>query len=388
MRYRYSAYAPGSEAVAGEIEADTEGDALRRLRADGLTVAALSATTAHRARVRFNPENFLRQLGLMLAAGVSIGEAFALIREQSGDERVRAVESQVRSGVSLSAALQSSGMTLPHYVPALVSASEARGELSAGLMEAADLMRRAREFRSDLVTQLIYPAVLVASGVAAVVLLFRFVVPKFVGMLKSPKADLPLISKVVLETGAFVDAHFWFIVAAFMVFALLVAYVLGEPNRRAAALNSAARTQLTSAWLKRVEMARWLRLMANLTAGRLRLAQCMDAALGALTLNSVKRELERVRRQIAGGESLSASIAPTGLLLSDHIAMLRAGERAGQLALVFGQLADIEERAVRDRVRRFVALLEPVAILLIGALIGTLMVGIMLAVTSLSTIAV
>jgi general secretion pathway protein F len=68
--------------------------------------------------------------------------------------------------------------------------------------------------------------------------------------------------------------------------------------------------------------------------------------------------------------------------------MLRAGERSGQLALVFGQLADLEERTVRERVRRFVALLEPVAILVIGALIGTLMVGIMLAVTSLSSVAV
>jgi len=77
----------------------------------------------------------------MLAAGVSIGEAFALIREQSGDERVRSAESQLRAGVALSTALQSSGMSFPQYVPALVAASEARGELSAGLMEAADLMR-------------------------------------------------------------------------------------------------------------------------------------------------------------------------------------------------------------------------------------------------------
>ncbi len=213
MRYRYSAYSPGNQSVSGEIEASTEGDALRKLKADGLTVTVLSAATERAAKARFNAESFLRQLGLMLAAGVSIGEAFALIREQSGDERVRSAESQLRAGVALSTALQSSGMSFPQYVPALVAASEARGELSAGLMEAADLMRRTREFRTELVTQMIYPTVLVVSGFAAVVLLFRFVVPKFIGMLKSPKADLPLVSKVVLQTGAFIDAHFWFILA-------------------------------------------------------------------------------------------------------------------------------------------------------------------------------
>lgn len=388
MRYRYLAYAPGSSALAGEIEADTEGDALRKLRSDGLTVTLLAATGERRVRERFDAENFLRQLGLMLASGVSIGEAFALIRERSGEERVRSVESQIRAGVPLSSALAASGMALPQYVPALVAAGEARGELSSGLTEAAELMRRAREFRSDLVTQLIYPAVLVVSGLGAVVLLFRFVVPKFVGMLKSPKADLPLVSRLVLETGAFVDGHFWFLVAGFAAFGFLIAYVLADGSRRTAALNGFARFRATEAWLKRVEMARWLRLMSNLTAGRLRLAQCLDAALGALALNGVKHELDRVRRRIVAGEALSAAIEPTGLLASDHIAMLRAGERAGQLALVFGQLADIEERAVRDRVRRFVALLEPIAILLIGALIGTLMVGIMLAVTSLSSVAV
>ncbi len=388
MRYRYSAYSPGNQSVSGEIEASTEGDALRKLKADGLTVTVLSAATERAAKARFNAESFLRQLGLMLAAGVSIGEAFALIREQSGDERVRSAESQLRAGVALSTALQSSGMSFPQYVPALVAASEARGELSAGLMEAADLMRRTREFRAELVTQMIYPTVLILSGFAAVVLLFRFVVPKFIGMLKSPKADLPLVSKVVLQTGAFIDAHFWFILAGAAAVAVLVGYMLVDPARRVAALNATARVDAISKWLKRIEIARWLRLMANLTAGRLRLAQCLDAAIGALSLNGVKRELERVRRQIAAGEALSTAIAPTGLLSSDHIAMLRAGERAGQLALVFGQLADLEERAVRERVRRFVALLEPVAILVIGALIGTLMVGIMLAVTSLSSVAV
>jgi general secretion pathway protein F len=388
MRYRYSAYSPGSQSVSGEIEASTEGDALRKLKADGLTVTVLSAATERAAKARFNAESFLRQLGLMLAAGVSIGEAFALIREQSGDERVRSAESQLRAGVALSTALQSSGMSFPQYVPALVAASEARGELSAGLMEAADLMRRAREFRTELVTQMIYPTVLVVSGFAAVVLLFRFVVPKFIGMLKSPKADLPLVSKLVLQTGAFIDANFWFILAGAAAVAFLVGYMLVDPDRRVAALNATARVDAIAKWLKRIEIARWLRLMANLTAGRLRLAQCLDAAIGALSLNGVKRELERVRRQIAAGEALSTAIAPTGLLSADHIAMLRAGERAGQLALVFGQLADLEERAVRERVRRFVALLEPVAILVIGALIGTLMVGIMLAVTSLSSVAV
>ncbi len=388
MRYRYSAYSPGSQSVSGEIEASTEGDALRKLKADGLTVTLLSAATERAAKARFNAESFLRQLGLMLAAGVSIGEAFALIREQSGDERVRSAESQLRAGVALSAALQSSGMSFPQYVPALVAASEARGELSAGLMEAADLMRRTREFRAELVTQMIYPTVLILSGFAAVVLLFRFVVPKFIGMLKSPKADLPLVSKLVLQTGAFIDANFWFILAGAVAVAFLVGYMLVDPDRRVAALNATARVDAIAKWLKRIEIARWLRLMANLTAGRLRLAQCLDAAIGALSLNGVKRELERVRRQIAAGEALSTAIAPTGLLSADHIAMLRAGERAGQLALVFGQLADLEERAVRERVRRFVALLEPVAILVIGALIGTLMVGIMLAVTSLSSVAV
>jgi len=388
MRYRYSAYSPGSQSVSGEIEASTEGDALRKLKADGLTVTLLSAATERAAKARFNAESFLRQLGLMLAAGVSIGEAFALIREQSGDERVRSAESQLRAGVALSTALQSSGMSFPQYVPALLAASEARGELSAGLMEAADLMRRTREFRAELVTQMIYPTVLILSGFAAVVLLFRFVVPKFIGMLKSPKADLPLVSKLVLQTGAFIDANFWFILAGAVAVAFLVGYMLVDPDRRVAALNATARVDAIAKWLKRIEIARWLRLMANLTAGRLRLAQCLDAAIGALSLNGVKRELERVRRQIAAGEALSTAIAPTGLLSADHIAMLRAGERAGQLALVFGQLADLEERAVRERVRRFVALLEPVAILVIGALIGTLMVGIMLAVTSLSSVAV
>jgi len=191
---------------------------------------------------------------------------------------------------------------------------------------------------------------------------------------------------VVLQTGAFIDAHFWVI---------LRARRRSRPRRLHAGRSGSPRcgpqrrrrVDAIARWLRRIEIARWLRLMANLTAGKLRLAQCLDAAIGALSLNGVKRE-----RSASAGRSRQARRSrrrsrPRVAVRPTTSRLLRAGERAGSSP---SSSASWRPRGARggERVRRFVALLEPAAILVIGALIGTLMVGIMLAVTSLSSVAV
>jgi general secretion pathway protein F len=189
---------------------------------------------------------------------------------------------------------------------------------------------------------------------------------------------------VVLRSGQFLSAH------GPLLLALLVALVvamwgwLRTEQGRQQALESLARVPLVAPLLLQVDVARWLRVLADLSRGHLRLVDSLDIAETAPSLELIRGSLGRVLQRVRSGTALSSSIEETGLFSPAQVSMVRAAERAGALAPTLARLADDAEHDVRMRLQRLITLLEPVCILLIGSAIGVLMVGIMLAVSSLS----
>lgn len=390
MKFRFAAFDARGQKIAGQIAAQSEMDAVRLLRTQGMAAVSLKsvAAAADRGPSAASVENMLRQLGLMLRSGVSLAEALEVLQESGADPVLSNIERLVRSGSTLSVALREARLAVPRYIPALIAAGEARGSLGDGLLEAADLLRRLREFRSELVTQFIYPGILVASGLLAVFLLFNFVVPKFSGLLLSAKADLPWISVFVLQSGKSFKEHTFLIVGTVAAIAVTSAIALADQRRRVRALDALMGVPLIGPWIARVEVTRWLRVLANLSGGRLKLLHCLEVAQEALTSHTIRAAFDRATRKVRAGEPLSAALAETGFFGPQQITIMRSGERAGALADVLGQLATDEESLLRNRMKRAIVILEPACILAIGACVGVLMVGIMLAVTSLSNAAV
>lgn len=389
MKFRFLAYDPRGRKISGQIAADSEVNAMRALRAQGMAVVAVSGQAARPERGYRGPvaENVLRQLGRMLRSGVALAEALVVMQETDPDPLLSHVERLVRSGVPLSTALRESRFPVPRYIPALIAAGEARGSLGDGLIDAADLLQRLREFRSELVTQLIYPGILVISGLIAVLLLFNFVVPKFAGLLQSTKADLPWISVLVLQSGKAVKENAWLVLGTLAAVFAVVGFVVADERRRLRLLDAMIELPVVGGWIARIEVARWLRVLANLSSGRLKLLQCLEVAREGLGSEVVRAAFDRATRRVRAGESLSSALAETGFFGPQQITIMRSGEKAGALAEALDRLATDEESSLRIRMRRAIVILEPVCILAIGACVGVLMAGIMLAVTSLSNVA-
>lgn len=388
MRFRYIAFDAQGRRLAGELAAASEADVLRALRGQGVTVSEVARVPgiAKVQRTRLHQSSVLRQLGLMLRAGVAIADALSVMQEADFDPSLAQVERLVRAGMPLSAALREARFPVPRYVPALISASEARGTLGEGLVEASELLARMRELRSELVTQLIYPAILIFSGVVAVLLLFAFVVPKFAGLLQSARAELPWVSVVVLQAGRLFSDHWVALTLSVITSCALLAIILASPQRRVQTLNAMCHVPGVASFVARFEIARWLRVIANLTGGHLRLLHSLEVAHEVLLVDPTRSALDRVVRKVRSGEMLSSALAETGLLSRQQTMIIRSGERSGALASALAQLAQDEEVGLRTKLRRLIVVLEPVCILAIGACIGLLMAGIMLAVTSLSNV--
>ena len=209
MIFSYESVNNGGSVIAGELTALTRKEALRTLQARGLTVTsiALVEDRSQSSRKRSTPEDLLlslHEMATLLESGVSIAET---IEAQSNshyphdlNQRYVQMADEIRKGASFSAALSAAEFALPEYFIQLVKAGELTGRLGVSLREGVTQFEYDLKSREELKSALIYPLILVASGIGAVLLIFLFVVPKFAPLVDRA-SDLPVLSVIVLNGG-------------------------------------------------------------------------------------------------------------------------------------------------------------------------------------------
>ena len=396
MDFQYSAAGSAGQVVNGSISAGSEAEALQLLQQQGLVPMALAAAGPAQARRRArgtasaqDKRLVVRELATLLKAGVPLGEAVESLALAHADSAVGPafahMQGSLRGGLRFSQALADSGLVLPPYVAQMTAAAELTGKLAEALADAATQMEYDDRMRQEMRNALIYPAVLVLSGIGATLLTFLVVVPKFANMLKSSKADLPALSVWVLQTGLFVKANLLWIGLAALALVLAGVVVFARPQARAWAWERLAHVPLVGRWLREIEIGRWAALLGILLENRVPIVRAMELAQEAIRLGDMRFKLELALRELRAGKRLADALAGSGLFAPTGLNLVRVGERSGQLAMMLRTLATLYESAARERMKRFLILLEPVAILLIGAVIGTIMIAIMMAITGLTT---
>lgn len=397
MEFRYRAVNADGQAADGLLSAAGQLEALRMLQLQGLTPtqiepAGARVDSAARVRGKASAQDkrlVLGELATLVKAGVPLGEAVeslagARAGSQVGEAFVR-LHTALRAGERFSTALAGAGLALPEYVVQMASAAEMTGKLADALADAAAQMEYDEQVRAEMRNALIYPSVLVFTGIGATLLTFIVVVPKFANLLKNSRADIPALSVWVLQTGMIVkDYLLWLgLGTAGLVFAAIAAF--SSPQARMRAWERLAHLPLVGRWLVEIETGKWAALLSILLENRVPIVRAMELAQEAVRLDSMRVKLQVALRDIRAGKRLADALASTGILTATGVNLIRVGERSGALAPMLRTLATLYERAARERMKRFLILLEPAAILLIGAVIGTIMIAIMMAITGLST---
>lgn len=293
----------------------------------------------------------------------------------------------LRQGQAFSAALEAARLPLPAYVATVIRSGEKSGLLGRSLHDVVEQMEYDQLVRSEIRQALTYPAVLIFAGLGAVVLMFTFVVPKFATLLNRAD-DLPWLALAVLNTGMFLRQ--WYLVvlllATGLVSWLLVA--LRNPRTRARWLERLERVPVLGTWRVESETASWARVLSTLLSNRVPLMDALTLAQDSVVAPGRKARLEEVSRNVRNGIPLADSLEEQQTLTATGYNLIRVGERSGELPSMLQSLARLCEESGRSRMKQFLSLLEPIAILLIGGAIGVIMIGIILAITSANDIAV
>lgn len=396
MDFQYQAADTQGQVLKGQISAVDEREAMRFLQQQNLmpiSIASAATVSANGHTLNKKVSNqdktlAIQELTTLLKAGVPLAESVDSISIAHAGTAIGAefasALTALRRGERFSEALRSTKLEFPTYLYQLVAAGELTGKLGLALQTAVSQMEYEDSMRREMRNALTYPAILVASGIAATLLVFIVVVPKFANLMKGNSANIPLLSKWVIGTGMFVKANLLWVGLVILALTMGAVIVLRHPAMRARVFEWLVRIPLLGKWILETEMGRWASMLSALLENRVPIITAMELALSGVKVSTLRNSLQQVLRAVRGGTRFADALATNRTLEATGINLVRVGERSGELAPMLRALATLYENAGRDRMKRFLLLLEPIAILLIGSVIGVIMVAIMLAVTSMN----
>lgn len=390
--YQYEAVGRDGQISRGLVTALDEAAVVRRLAGDGLTAVRISPAVVAKAEGRergLKPTErvlVLRQLALMLEAGVSLLEALETvvqgIQAQKGRRQFQAAIAALRRGDAFGSAMEEHVPGFPDYVYAMARVGEASGRIADVLKEAAEQMAYEDRLRKDFSNAMTYPAFLAFAGVAAVGFIFTQVVPRFATMIGDDRTNVPAVSRWVLSAGEFANANLGLIGIAVAALVALIVVIVANPQVRARAYTVAHGLPVIGPVIQSREIASWARLTAFALNNGVPILSATALARAAVPIGPFRAGLNVLESDLRAGLTLDASLgAHTGLEAMD-LSMLRAGQKSGAVGSMFGFIADNYEARLRDRMKRMTALLEPAAIAIISLLVGFIALSLVLALSS------
>ena len=399
--FHFRAATTDGKVRTGTLTAESDKAVARELRKQGLTPVYVSVepkksfdlklpsfTGGRRRDVLF----FTQELSTLLTAGVPLDRALAITGELTERPTFRFIVLDVLRTLKGGRTLADSLATHPEYFPSLyvniVRAGEASGALGAVFERLTQFERTRDDLRSYIVSAMIYPALLTLVGLVSITILMNFVVPRFAQIFVESRMQIPLPTKIMIEVSGLMRAYGWLVLGALAGgFAAMRIYIRTAAGRMWWD-TIRLRVPLLGDALRKAETSRFARAMETLVSNSVPLVQSIGIAGAILTNRRIAASLDAVAQGVKRGEGIANPLRRTHQFppLAGHL--LAVGEETGHLDHMFGRMADIYETDTRAAIKRFTAIFEPLIILVMGVVVGALILGMLMAISSINDVAV
>lgn len=396
MKFSYSAYDKSGRASGGTIEAADLASATDQLRAKGLFVSQIregvqsGQARAAGPRVKRLPAGmrlknlsiFTRQLSILVSTGTPLVQAIEAAEKQSTDQRWRAILADVRrrveEGVAFSEALSAHPEAFDPICRSLILAGESGGKLDLMLANLADLSRQQLKVRSAMLGAMVYPCLLVCVAVTVSITMIAFVMPRFRGLFENLDTPLPPTTKLLMDLSDQMRTQWMFYIPA-LALAAFGAYVWARSDRGVAWIHAnVVRIPKMGGLVRGLVCARMVRVLGVLIEGRVPLLEALALTRGTLNNQRYAALMQRAEEAVVRGANVSDVLADPLLVPVSVTEALRSGERSGRLAPVLLGLAQYMDEDNDIAVRSLTSILEPVILLMLGLVVGTVAISMFL----------
>ena len=378
MRFQLKAISPDGRVESLALQAADEAGARRQAEGRGYTVLQVRGWQGFAVgRERFPVVLFSQELVALLDAGLPLLEAIETLGEKERTPAVKNALDQVaatlREGRPFSSALEKLGELFPPLYVATVRAAERTSDLQPALTRYVAYQAQVDALKRRVIHASIYPALLVGVGALVGLFLLLYVVPRFSLIYEERAVDLPLLSRLLLSWGQFVEHHGLFVVLGLLSLAGMAIWALRLPAVRAGLQNSLWRLPGAGERMKLYQLARFYRTIGMLLRGGMPVVAALQ--LGAELLHpALRARLQTATRAIREGRPVSESMEANGLTTPVALRLLAVGEHGGDMGAMMDRIAAFHDDEMARWVDWLTRLIEPLLMAAIGLVIGAIVI--------------
>jgi general secretion pathway protein F len=402
--YQYKAVTPAGEVQEGVLEASSTPAAVARLqsmglipiRADEAGAAKAVASSAGGARlfarkgISQNDIGVLtREMATLLKAGLPLDRAFEILINLASNphiaELLTKIRNDIRGGASLSKAMEAQKGVFSRFYVNMIRAGEAGGSLPTVLLRLAEYMERSKALRDNVMASVTYPAFLAVVSVLAVVILLGAVVPRFKPIFAGAGAGkaIPFVTQVVLFAGDAMRNYWMVLVAGGVLITYVVIRRFRDPDARYWLDRRLVTAPVVGDLFAKLEMARFSRTLGTLLSNGVTLVGALNIVRDTMSNAWLAEAVANVARELKEGRGLGRPMMEAGRFPMLAVHMILVGEETGRLDDMLMQVAETYDREVEVAIRKALALLQPVMIVLMAGVIGFIIIAILSAMLSI-----
>ncbi len=371
----------------GEVEADSKQAVSDQLKQRGLIVldiadkhSSLNIEIGFKSVKPTELAIFARQLSTMISSGMSILRAMYVLEEQTESkyltETIVAVRKDVEAGLSLSDSMARHPKVFNPLFIAMTQAGETGGVLEDALVRVADQLQKDAALRRQVKSAMIYPALVGTFAIGVMMALVAFLVPVFEGVFKEFGGELPKLTQVSVLMSKAVTQYWWLIFGG--TGAVIVSFVKWKKTTWGRRQWDHFRLHVPmkiGTIVQEVSVARWSRTLASLTQAGVPLLQALEIT-GRTGGNVVVQEaMDSVIASVKRGGTIAAPLAQEPIFPSMVTHMVGVGEETGALDDMLDRIAEFYEEQVEAAVKSLMSILEPILIIVIGAMVGFIVIS-------------
>lgn len=391
QRFNYTARDARGEMTSGQITADSESSAAKRLQAMGmapLTIRPVTSTSLRAVNIgtkRVKPKDlalFSRQFGTMIAAGLPIVRAVHALSAQTDHPTLKqvlpAVQSDLERGNSLSTALARHPRVFPPLMIGMVSAGEVSGSLSHSLDTVATTYTKEAQLRSKVVAAMLYPTIVLGIAVLMVIGMLIFVVPRFTKIFAQLGGQLPLPTRILVAVS---DMMVYILPISVV---LLVAFMFWwRKNKNTRRVREVVdplkfRIPIFGKFFQKVAIARFARSFASLLESGVPMLQTLDIVSTTSGSIVIGDSLQEIKREVAGGRNIAQPMEKYDIFPPLVVQMVATGEETGALPDMLQKISEFYESEVDTAAEGLSSILEPILIVLLAGVVGGMVVALYL----------
>ncbi len=383
--------------VSGELQAESISTLKAELRRQGISVLKAKRKSDglfNRGKQKIKPMDIAvisRQISTMLTAGVPLVQSLEIISRSNENSAIRnligEVAAEVATGTPLSDTLRKHPIYFDDLYCDLIGAGEQSGALDTIYDRIATYKEKAEALKSKIKKAMFYPAMVIAVATVVTLILLLYVIPQFKDIFASFGAELPAFTQAVLGVSDFVSTY-WYIVVGFLFGA---PFIYLKANKRSVKVQHASerfilKIPAIGPIMHKGAMARFARTLSTTFAAGIPLVESLTSAAGASGNIVYKNAVMEMRNEVIAGLQMHIAMRSSKLFPDMVTQMVMIGEESGSLDDMLSKVANIFEQQVDDAVDGLTSLIEPMIMVVLGGIIGSLVIAMYLPIFEMGSI--